>query len=148
MFFTQSHSFQRQIVLSTIFLENCLWSPIYLTPPFDVLGQRFFRNNFSLPIYTHLENCYDMTIILINVSTIIIEAWEKHQKQHKCLIQHPELINMIFDLQNFVTSRPIPSQDPKVLSLHDPISSRSKKNYPSFFLSSTVIIMANTVCFD
>ena len=55
---------------------------------------------------------------------------------------------MIFDLQNFVTSRPIPSQDPKVLSLHDPISSRCKKNYPSFFLSSTVIIMAITICFD
>ena len=91
------------------------------------LAKGFFRNNFSLPIYTHLENCYDMTIILINVSTIIIEAWEKHQKQHKCLIQHPELINIIFDLQNFLTSSPIPSWDPKVLSLPDPISSRSKK---------------------
>ena len=59
--------------------------------------------------------------------------------QHKCL--YPTSRNDKYDFQssNFLTSRPIPSQDPKVLSLPDPISSRSKKNYPSFLYHPQIL---------
>ena len=82
------------------------------------LAKGFLEIIFTLPIYTHLETCYDMTIIC-NIDH------HRGMGQHKCL--YPTSRNDKYDFQssNFFTSRPIPSQDPKVLSLPDPISSRS-----------------------
>ena len=84
------------------------------------LAKGFLEIIFTLPIYTHLETCYDMTIIR-NID------YHRGMGQHKCL--YPTSRNDKYDFQssNFLTSRPIPFQDPKVLSLPDPISSRSKK---------------------
>ena len=79
------------------------------------LAKGFLEIIFTLPIYIHLETCYDMTIIR-NID------YHRGMGQHKCLYDKYD-----FQSSNFLTSRPIPSQDPKVLSLPDPISSRSKK---------------------
>ena len=99
------------------------------------LAKGFLEIIFTLLIYTHLETCYDMTSIR-NID------YHRGMGQHKCL--YPTSRNDKYDFQssNFLTSRPIPSQDPKVLSLPDPISSRSKKKTTRPFLSSIDIIMA------